>query len=762
MSSKLQKSSLLSLCKQRKEIIKAAKYCRYDLASSFDIYLESLLKLGNSLNQYVEQDFVIFDHSCINLEFPSDDSDFDHLHFDDDEEEEEELSNVDFNLESNDESIHACNHRASDGTNMRNSGKPRVQFENTTQAQFNLHHGDNIHHNIHHNIHDHMHMSHQDFGHYEHSQRKENIQRVHRYEHYGSKPFPMVVSPKHNVAATFAPPPAPPPPPKAYNWDLLYPFNMNYEVPNYDRRDEDERKIREREGIPDLEDESELSSNLSSNANYNAAGLNSNRDSFSSNEEEIKRNLEPKITIEECESLSGVPTPVSSRTLSIKEAVLDIKSDCKHIYDCGREFSLIIEAGKIPYHSVSTELRAFAACVLVRILPSIPSCLHPSYMPQKPAPRTKKLSKAKMQNNQDHTKIGHLSSTLEQLYAWEKKLYEEVLGEEKLRIPYDKLHKRLKKLDKNGAESDKIDDTLDSIKLIQSEINVAVRSISVISRQINELTDDKLLPELNKLIDGLIGLWKTMSTCHQKQFQAINKSKSHVHILDPSKKKKSSTKATKRLEKVILKWGKSFNIFINKQKTLVKYLNAWLQKCTLQETEDKNNPSLQGDLRAPPIFGVCNNWYNAINKVSQVEVTKAINNFASNLHKLYEKLKEEKKLKVRVKYQFKDYKQRFRSYYKDRIKPQNYHSFIKMKASTDFDEDEIPLLNVSVQNLTISRKRLIEERRKHQQVVKDANDISSCCFQEGLTPIFEALWKFSVENLKIYERLRVSNTMPHQ
>jgi hypothetical protein len=57
-------------------------------------------------------------------------------------------------------------------------------------------------------------------------------------------------------------------------------------------------------------------------------------------------------------------------------------------------------------------------------------------------------------------------------------------------------------LDRNGSESDNIDDTLASIKLIQSEINVAVRSISVISRQINELTDDKLLPELNKLIDG--------------------------------------------------------------------------------------------------------------------------------------------------------------------------------------------------------------------------------------------------------------------
>jgi hypothetical protein len=55
-----------------------------------------------------------------------------------------------------------------------------------------------------------------------------------------------------------------------------------------------------------------------------------------------------------------------------------------------------------------------------------------------------------------------------------------------------------------GSESDKIDDTLYSIKLLDSDISVAVTSISVISREINVLTDHMLLPELNKLIDGYV------------------------------------------------------------------------------------------------------------------------------------------------------------------------------------------------------------------------------------------------------------------
>lgn len=57
-------------------------------------------------------------------------------------------------------------------------------------------------------------------------------------------------------------------------------------------------------------------------------------------------------------------------------------------------------------------------------------------------------------------------------------------------------------MDIKGSEPDKIDDTLASIKLLSSEIKVAVASISAISREINELRDDELLPELNQLIAG--------------------------------------------------------------------------------------------------------------------------------------------------------------------------------------------------------------------------------------------------------------------
>lgn len=247
-----------------------------------------------------------------------------------------------------------------------------------------------------------------------------------------------------------------------------------------------------------------------------------------------------------------------------------------------------------------------------------------------------------------------------------------------------------------------------------------------------------------------------MSTCHQKQLQVISKAQSHVHILDPLNKKLSSSKSTLRLERMILNWGMCFTNFIKTQKALVKHLNDWIMKCILKETEETS-------LGALPIFGVSNKWYNAINKISEIEVSIAISNFASQLHQLYEKLKEEKALKVRVKYLLKDYQHKIKSFCKKNgINSDHYSYFTKIDSLDCFQEDVIPLLNVSDEKIATSRQRLSEEIKRHQHVIKQVNDVASSCLQEGMVPIFDNLWRFCLENLKIYEQLRYPNYGPHE
>ena len=74
--------------------------------------------------------------------------------------------------------------------------------------------------------------------------------------------------------------------------------------------------------------------------------------------------------------------------------------------------------------------------------------------------------------------------------------------EEKHRVVYDKECKKLKDLTKKGAESSKIEVVSISVGRLLLRINVSVTSIDAISRTIDKLRDEKLLPQLSELIQG--------------------------------------------------------------------------------------------------------------------------------------------------------------------------------------------------------------------------------------------------------------------
>ncbi|KAI4336473.1 hypothetical protein L6164_014995 [Bauhinia variegata] len=104
------------------------------------------------------------------------------------------------------------------------------------------------------------------------------------------------------------------------------------------------------------------------------------------------------------------------------------------------------------------------------------------------------------------------------------------------------------------------------------------------------------------------------------------KAKSHVHISHPDIRKQSSSRANLRLEKTpILNWSE----------------------------QDKSST----------YFIVCNDWYQAIDKISGSGVSRAIDNFATSLHQLYERQEQVEKLKME--YLLKDYDHRLRSFRKE-------------------------------------------------------------------------------------------------
>ncbi|MQM07694.1 hypothetical protein Taro_040536, partial [Colocasia esculenta] len=102
---------------------------------------------------------------------------------------------------------------------------------------------------------------------------------------------------------------------------------------------------------------------------------------------------------------------------------------------------------------------------------------------------------------------GSHASTLDRLYAWERKLYDEVKVHNAsgiIRRKYDMMCRQLRHQDSKGENTYKIDKTRAAVKDLHSRIRVALHRIDSISKKIEELRDKELQPQLEELIGGCV------------------------------------------------------------------------------------------------------------------------------------------------------------------------------------------------------------------------------------------------------------------
>ncbi|KAL4284638.1 hypothetical protein GQ457_16G005930 [Hibiscus cannabinus] len=100
---------------------------------------------------------------------------------------------------------------------------------------------------------------------------------------------------------------------------------------------------------------------------------------------------------------------------------------------------------------------------------------------------------------------GSHQSTLDELYAWEKKTL---------------------RLDKTRA----------ALRDLHTQIKVSIHSVEAISKRIQTLRDEELQPQLLELVRGLTRMWKVMAECHQAQKWTVDVAKVFLPVAGaPSK-----------------------------------------------------------------------------------------------------------------------------------------------------------------------------------------------------------------------------------
>lgn len=297
---------------------------------------------------------------------------------------------------------------------------------------------------------------------------------------------------------------------------------------------------------------------------------------------------------------------------------------------------------------------------------------------------------------------GSHSSTLDRLYAWERKLYDEVKASESIRKEYEQKCDQLKHQFAKDHAAPMIDKTRAVVKDLHSRIRVALHSVDSIAKRIEKMRDEELQPQLSELIQGLIRMWKEMLECHHAQYITISLAY-HSRSASGTPQGDTRKQIMAQLQQEFECFGLSFADWVNSHASYVEALNGWLQNCILPSQERRNRRSSPFSPRrvvTPPIFDLCQDWSAGIKALPSEELTNSIKDFLSDLSELIEQQAEEHPKK-------------------EKPEPDDAEN-----AESDGNEQN------------------------------DGLSSNLCCLHTSLTKVLDRLNKFSEGSLKMYEDVR--------
>ncbi|KAK9051894.1 hypothetical protein SSX86_028522 [Deinandra increscens subsp. villosa] len=548
---------------------------------------------------------------------------------------------------------------------------------------------------------------------------------------------PRGLQPEEASTSNSKPPPPPPPPaPAGSGWDFLNPFETfeSYYPPYTPSLDS--REVREEEGIPDLEDEDVYQQEVVKEVHGNQKFVDSGGEDSGDLKKDVVVDEEkgeraaadlhyrsvPNVVAKEEDPVEYEVHVVDKEVVENQkkpsvyhndsEVVKEIQTQFNRASESGGDLAKILEVGKVPHNRKHTAYQVQSK-MLNGFMPSL------ALAPTDPATLDGDVDLL--------TKSKNLSSTLHKLYLWEKKLFDEIKIEEKMRLLHEEKKRRLVRLDEKGAEPHKVDVTRTLVRSLSTKIRIAIQVVEKISQKIDNLRDEELWPQLNDFIEGLTRMWRSMLECHHSQCEAIGAAKRIDSIASHKHSSDASLEATLQLEHELLNWAIRFSCWFGAQKGFVRALNEWLLKCLMyepEETVDGPVPYSPGRIGAPAIFIICNQWAQAMQSISEKEVVDSMRHFATTVLQLWERDKGE----------------------------------MRQRMTVDKNQDR---------NLDKEDQKILKELQMLDKmiVVSSGNDMSvghhvyhsetskTVSLQTSLQRVFESMERFTAASLKAYEEL---------
>ncbi|KAK3010684.1 hypothetical protein RJ639_011192 [Escallonia herrerae] len=546
-----------------------------------------------------------------------------------------------------------------------------------------------------------------------------------------------------------------PSPQRDFGWDFFDPFvGVRPEIiSGYNRNSDDDLKVvREEEGIPDLEEEGERVEE------ENKAVMSQEKESVEHENgvQTVRAVNAANVSQGEHKGLTVIDTPVRGRELL--EALKDIEDHFIRAYDSGKDVSRMLEANRVHLQSGLEEMKENST-KLIHAITWRPTSSRSSPCKSLVASSSKSSAtwtefKNDLFDDYGGMESGSHSLTLGRLYAWEKKLYEEVKAGDNTRKIYERKCNQLRNQDTRGDEGLTVDKTRAAVKDLYSRILVAIRSAESISKRLEKLRDEELQPQIIELLQGLMGTWKIMLESHEIQKKIMFEVKMFTCPTYGKFCNNSHRLATFQLEAELQNWRACFREYTTAQMAYIEALHGWLSKFVIPEVEYYSrgrNSAPPCRVNGPPLLVICNDWLRAMQKLPDKAVTFAIKSFAKDVRALSVQQGEEQQQKRKVDGLSKELDRKILAFQKaeNRI----FEFKVSERKSEQETEHRGEYLKERKELLDNFRTKVEIEKEKHHNSMQETQRITLTGFQTGFSRVFESLTEFSEASLKMYHDL---------
>ncbi|CAM6037409.1 unnamed protein product [Sphagnum compactum] len=377
---------------------------------------------------------------------------------------------------------------------------------------------------------------------------------------------------------------------------------------------------------------------------------------------------------------------------------------------------------------------------------------------------------------------GSHASTLERLYAWEKKLYLEVKGAEHLRAELEKKYFLYRNQDAKGEDQVAIDKTQAHIKTLQTRMLVSIQAVDGAATEIQQLRDDELYPHLLDLLEGMMVMWKDMALTHQAQMKAVEDLKRLGNSAASEPTTSFHRHSTIQLEAALNKWTMTLEKVVSTQRDYMKNLTGWLWISLMQFPDNMDRTGLRSPSCSPgsplqsvgasPIYDLCQQWQASLDQLPDRVALEAIAGFSAVVREMLRLQWEELKIKKRVETFARELEKRETALFSASTReppslplpPHPPRSPATSSSDSDSNEDNLSLIvregmteraDVIERRMRMeaSKRKLELEQEVERKAHIDTRAYTLNSLRTGLPYMFQALVTFSNAEADIYDML---------